>query len=89
MPMEILLHRLALGLVLLSVAGLANAQASDAGRVETERQRDAPRPDQPDLRDNQERLDPLLSSELQRCYAMPDAEKARCIVAAKQKFGEM
>jgi len=89
--MNIFFHRLALGLALLGVAGTASAQAPDADRtrVETERQRDAPRPDESTARDNQERLDPLLSSELQRCYAMPDAEKERCVVAAKRKFGEM
>lgn len=78
------------------VATLATMQPAVAqtpdnpDRKENTRQRENPeRRDQPAERNNPEREDPLLSAELQKCYVMPEADKERCIVAAKRKFGQM
>lgn len=72
-------------------AGPALAQTPDnPDRKETTRQRDnvERRPD-PAERNNAERIDPLMSAELQNCYTMPDEERERCVVAVKRKFGVM
>jgi hypothetical protein len=71
--------------------GPVTAQTPDnPDRKENTRQREDPtRGDQPAERDNQERKDPLMSAELQKCYAVPEAEKEQCIVSVKRKFGEM
>ncbi len=69
----------------------AIAQAPDnPDRKENTRQRENPeRRDQPAERNNPDREDPLLSTELQKCYAVPEAEKERCITAVKRKYGQM
>lgn len=80
-----------LGAMEISTMEVAIAQTPDnPDRKENTRQRENPeRRDQPAERNNPEREDPLLSAELQICYAVPEAEKERCIIAAKRKFGQM
>ena len=82
-PMAILLLGAAL------VMGSAVAQTPDnPDRKETTRERDnTQRRPEPAQRNNTERVDPLMSAELQNCYTMPDEERERCIVAVKRKFG--
>lgn len=80
-----------LGLVLLGFAGGVCAQTPDnPSRTETTREREnADRAVQPPERNNPERIDPMLATELERCEGLEDAEYRRCAVAAKRKFGEM
>jgi hypothetical protein len=71
--------------------GTAGAQTpANPDRKETARERDNTerRPD-PGERNNTDRIDPLLSAELQKCYVLPESEKDRCVTEAKRKFGLM
>ncbi len=85
-------HVMAIALLAAAFAvGSAHAQAPDnPDRKETVRERDNDerRPD-PAERNNTERIDPLMFAELQKCYAVPDAERERCIAGVKRKFGVM
>jgi len=91
--MKLLTRLLVLGSLAatLVVLDVAMAQTPDnPSRRETTRQREDPeRQKEPEGRNNAERLDPLMSAELQKCYAVPEDEKERCITAVKRKFGEM
>lgn len=90
--METILKTLILGTLIATLgAPVALAQTPDnPDRKENTRQREDPaRANQPAERNNEERIDPLMSAELQKCYAVSEAEKEQCIVAVKRKFGEM
>jgi hypothetical protein len=85
-------REMAIALLAAALAGgAAHAQTPDnPDRKETARERDNDerRPD-PAERNNTGRIDPLMFAELQKCYAVPDAERERCIAGVKRKFGVM
>ena len=91
--MKTILRVLMLGAAATSIGAMQSAAAQtpdNPDRKETTRQRENPeRRDQPAQRNNPDREDPLLSAELQKCYAVPEAEKESCITAVKRKYGLM
>lgn len=91
--MKVIFRVLMFGAVATSFVAMQSAVAQspdNPDRKKTTRQRENPeRRDQPAQRNNPDREDPLLSAELQKCYAVPEAEKEPCITAVKRKFGEL